>query len=76
MRLYLPQSRVLSMAENVTHNLHDLLPLRGTEVRDANGWAHYINDAITRFGADAQVMIAQHHWPVWGHDRIVDRLEV
>lgn len=76
MHLYLPESRVLNMAENVTHNLHNLLPLRGTEVRDANGWAHYINDALTRFGADAQVLIAQHHWPVWGNDRIVDRLQV
>ena len=28
MHLYLPQSRVLDMAENVTHNLHNLLPLR------------------------------------------------
>src|SRR6266496_6478448 len=56
MHLYLPQSHVLDMAENVTHNLHNLLPLRGTEVRDANGWSHYINDALTRFGSDVQVM--------------------
>lgn len=76
MHLYLPQSHVLDMAENVTHNLHNLLPLRGTEVRDANGWSHYINDALSRFGADAQVLIAQHHWPVWGNARVVDRLQV
>lgn len=76
MHLYLPQSHVLDMAENVTHNLHNLLPLRGTEVRDANGWSHYINDALTRFGADVQVLIAQHHWPVWDNSRVVERLQV
>ena len=74
MQIYLPQSHVLDMAENVTHTLHNLLPLRGTEVRDANGWAHYAGDALDRFGQDAQVLIAQHHWPVWGNDRVMERL--
>jgi len=76
MHLYLPQSHVLNMAKNSTHTLHNLLPLRGTEVRDANGWSHYLNQALARFGSDAQVMIAQHNWPVWGNDRIVSRLQV
>jgi len=76
MHIYLPQSHVLDMAENATHNLHNLLPLRGTEVRDANGWSHYISEALERFGPDAQVLIAQHHWPVWGNDRVVKRLQV
>ncbi len=76
MHIYLPQSHVLDMAENATHTLHNLLPLRGTEVRDANGWSHYITEALERFGPDAQVLIAQHHWPVWGNDRVVNRLKV
>ena len=62
------------MAENATHTLHNLLPLRGAEVRDANAWSHYISDALERFGSDAQVLIAQHHWPVWGNDRVRERL--
>ena len=74
MHLYLPQSRVLDTAENATHNLHNLLPLRGTEVRDANRWSKYLTAALERFGGDAQVLIAQHHWPVWGNDRVTDRL--
>ncbi|HWE53229.1 MAG TPA: alkyl sulfatase dimerization domain-containing protein [Bryobacteraceae bacterium] len=76
MQIYLPQSHVLDMAENATHNLHNLLPLRGTEVRDANGWSHYISEALERFGPDAQVLIAQHHWPVWDNARVVKRLQV
>jgi alkyl sulfatase BDS1-like metallo-beta-lactamase superfamily hydrolase len=76
MHLWLPQSHVLDMAENATHTLHNLLPLRGTEVRDANGWSHYLTDALERFGPDAQIMIAQHHWPVWGHEQVVHRLQI
>ena len=76
MHIYLPKSHVLNMAENATHNLHNLLPLRGTEVRDSNGWSHYLNEALARFGSDAQVMIAQHHWPVWGNERVIGRLQV
>ena len=75
MHLFFPQRRVLDMAENVTQTLHNLLPLRGTEVRDARGWSKYIGDALERFGPEAEVLIAQHHWPVWGHDRVVGRLE-
>jgi alkyl sulfatase BDS1-like metallo-beta-lactamase superfamily hydrolase len=75
MHLYFPQLRVLDMAENVTQTLHNLLPLRGTEVRDAKGWSSYIGDALERFGQQAEVLIAQHHWPVWGKDRLSRRLE-
>jgi len=74
MHVYLPQSHVLDMAENATHTLHNLLPLRGTEVRDAEGWSHYISEALERFGSDAQALIAQHHWPVWDNARVVERL--
>ena len=75
MHLFFPQLRVLDIAENATHTLHNLLPLRGTEVRDAKGWSRYLGDALERFGGNADVLIAQHHWPVWGHDRVVQQLE-
>jgi alkyl sulfatase BDS1-like metallo-beta-lactamase superfamily hydrolase len=74
MHLYFPRLRVLDMAENATQTLHNLLPLRGTEVRDAKGWSKYIGDALERFGAEADVLIAQHHWPVWGREHVVERL--
>jgi alkyl sulfatase BDS1-like metallo-beta-lactamase superfamily hydrolase len=74
MLIYLPQAHVLDAAEDATHTLHNLLPFRGTVVRDANGWSHYLNNALEQFGPDAQVMIAQHHWPVWGNERVQERL--
>ena len=63
--------RALCMAENATHNLHNLLTLRGALVRDPRVWSRYINEAIQMFGERADVAFASHHWPTWGHDRIV-----
>jgi alkyl sulfatase BDS1-like metallo-beta-lactamase superfamily hydrolase len=70
MLIYLPQSHVLDAAEDATHTLHNLLPFRGTAVRDANRWSQYLNTALDQFGPDAQVVIDQHTWPVWGNQRV------
>ena len=70
MNFHFPERRALCLAENVTHNLHNLLTLRGAEVRDARGWSRYINEAIDLFGDDADVAFASHHWPTWGADDI------
>src|SRR5882762_5684296 len=75
MLIYLPQSHVLDVAEDATHTLHNLLPFRGSVVRDANRWSQYLNTALDEFGADAQVLIAQHTWPVWGNERVRAHLE-
>jgi alkyl sulfatase BDS1-like metallo-beta-lactamase superfamily hydrolase len=72
MNFLFPERRALCMAENATHNLHNLLTLRGALVRDARIWAYYLNEAINLFAAGADVAFASHHWPVWGHDRIVE----
>ena len=37
-------------------------------------WAGYLDEAIELFGERADVLFAQHHWPRWGHERIVDFL--
>ncbi len=74
MHMFHPQLRALNLAENATHNLHNVYPIRGAQVRDANAWAKYLNDAIDRFGADTDVAFAQHHWPVWGTARVLDYL--
>jgi alkyl sulfatase BDS1-like metallo-beta-lactamase superfamily hydrolase len=67
--MFYPGFRVLNMAEVATHNFHNLLPLRGTEVRDALSWSKYLNEAVNAFGDNVDVVIAQHHWPVFGGDR-------
>jgi alkyl sulfatase BDS1-like metallo-beta-lactamase superfamily hydrolase len=74
MHLYFPKLKTLDIAENATHNLHNLLPFRGAVVRDASAWSGYLNDALELFGRDAQILIAQHHWPTWGNDRVTDLL--
>ena len=43
-------------------------------MRDPHVWAGYLDEAIELFGDAADVLFAQHHWPRWGTDRIVDFL--
>lgn len=64
------------MAENATHNLHNLLTLRGALVRDPHGWAGYLTEAIDTFADRADVVFASHHWPTWGRDNIVEFLSL
>ena len=74
MHFLFPERRALCIAENATHNLHNVLTLRGALVRDPHGWAGYLDEAIELFADRSDVMFAQHHWPRWGSDRIVDFL--
>lgn len=76
MHFYFPQFRALCMAENATHNLHNLLTLRGALVRDPHGWAGYLTEAIDTFSGRADVVFASHHWPTWGQDNIVEYLSL
>ena len=64
----------LCMAENCSHNMHNLLPLRGAQARDSLGWSKYINEALELFGADSALMFASHHWPRWGTDDVAQFL--
>ena len=74
MHMFYPALRALNLAENATHNLHNIYPIRGAQARDANAWARYLNEAMDRFGYQADVVLAQHHWPVWGNGRVLDYL--
>jgi alkyl sulfatase BDS1-like metallo-beta-lactamase superfamily hydrolase len=74
MHMFYPALRALNLAENATHNLHNIYPIRGAQARDANAWAKYLNEARDRFGREADVAFAQHHWPVWGNARVLDFL--
>jgi alkyl sulfatase BDS1-like metallo-beta-lactamase superfamily hydrolase len=75
MNFLFPERRALCMAENATHNLHNLLTLRGAVVRDARVWSRYLGEAIDLFADDADVAFASHHWPTWGREHIVSYLE-
>ncbi|WP_319824005.1 alkyl/aryl-sulfatase [Thalassovita sp.] len=76
MHMFFPGLRVLNMAENVTHNLHNFCPIRGAVVRDPLVWSKYIGDAIELYADKADVLIAQHHWPTWGRDRVMELLSI
>jgi alkyl sulfatase BDS1-like metallo-beta-lactamase superfamily hydrolase len=70
MHFFIPCYKVLNLAENCTHNFHNLLPFRGADVRDALAWSKYLNEALRMWGGKADAMCGQHHWPVWGKERI------
>ena len=70
MHFYFPQERALNLAENATHNLHNLCPLRGAAVRDSLAWSKYLHVALHRYGSRSDVVLAQHHWPTWGTARV------
>ena len=59
----------LCVAENATHNLHNLVTLRGALVRDPHEWARYLTEAIALFSDRTDVTFASHHWPTWGRER-------
>lgn len=70
MHCWLPGERALNLAENTNHTLHNLCPLRGSQVRDALAWSKHLHHALHRWGDRAEVLFAQHHWPTWGNDRV------
>jgi alkyl sulfatase BDS1-like metallo-beta-lactamase superfamily hydrolase len=74
MNTYFPDMKALWMAENVTATLHNIYTLRGAQVRDPLRWSKYISEALHRFGKEAEVMFASHHWPRWGNERIQEVL--
>ncbi|MGE8315475.1 MAG: alkyl/aryl-sulfatase [Pseudomonas putida] len=74
MNLWFPQFKALCMAENASHVQHNVLTLRGAQVRDAKVWAHYLDQSLMRYGEQAEVVFAQHHWPTWGGAAIRDYL--
>jgi len=71
---YFPQHKVLDTGELALQSQHQLLTLRGAEIRDGLAWSKYLNGALQRFGAGTEVLVSQHTWPVFGHERVVNYL--
>ena len=63
---YIPAYTALHTTEVVTHNLHNILTLRGAQVRDALRWSKVIDAMLLKWGGKAEVAMASHHWPTWG----------
>ena len=70
MNTYFPQFKAFWAAENITGTIHNIYTLRGAPVRNALNWSKQINNALYKFGQEAEVMFASHSWPRWGNERI------
>ncbi|KOU29208.1 alkyl sulfatase [Streptomyces sp. WM6372] len=71
LNIHFPGHAALCTAENATHTLHNLLTLRGAQVRDPHAWARYLTETVQLFGAASDVVFASHHWPVWGPEDVL-----
>ncbi|WP_437130119.1 alkyl/aryl-sulfatase [Vibrio diabolicus] len=71
MNIWFPDKQALWMAENTTNTMHNILTLRGAQVRDALKWSSYLQETIDMWGDDVQVKFQSHHWPMWGQEDIV-----
>lgn len=76
MNFHFPEKRLLCMAENCTHTIHNLYPIRGAQTRDSLAWSKYIHEALELWGNDSDVLFASHHWPRFGPDDVRGFLEL
>ena len=70
MVFYIPAYKALHTTEVVTHNLHNILTLRGAQVRDALRWSKVIDAMLLKWGGTAEVALGSHHWPTWGAGKV------
>lgn len=70
MVMYFPQLRLLDTAEITSRHMHNLYTLRGAEIRDGRAWSKHIGALLDRFADKTDILIAQHHWPTFGQERV------
>jgi alkyl sulfatase BDS1-like metallo-beta-lactamase superfamily hydrolase len=71
---YIEEKKALNAAEDSAHTLHNTYSLRGAKIREPLPWSKYLNQAISMWGSDVQVMFGMHHWPVWGNKEVNEHL--
>lgn len=72
---YLPDFKALHTAEVATGTLHNVLTLRGAKSRDALAWSQGIDAMLEAYGAKSDIVLASHHWPKWGTERVQTHLK-
>lgn len=70
MNIYLPDLRLLDLAENANATMHNVLTPRGALVRDAREWAAYLTESIQLYGDKTDILMTSHAWPRFGRDLI------
>lgn len=76
MNFFFPDRGWLCMAENCSHTMHNLVPIRGALVRNALKWSKYIGEAIELFGGSLDLVFTSHNWPRWGREDCIEFLEL
>lgn len=74
MNFFFPDFGWLCMAENCSHTMHNLVPIRGALVRNALNWSKYINESIELFADRTDVLFTSHNWPRWGRQDVSEFL--
>jgi len=75
MFFYIPKYKALCTAEDAVHNMHNIYSLRGAKLRSPLQWSKALKEALVRWGGEAEVLYAPHHWPIWGNDVVNTYLE-
>lgn len=76
MNFFFPDTGWLCMAENCSHTMHNLVPIRGALVRNSLNWSKYINQSIELFADRTDILFTSHHWPRWGRQDVREFLEL
>lgn len=64
--VFIAPEKTFLAAEIATCTLHNILTPRGAKVRDARAWAHYLDEAATRYAPRSDAVISSHCWPIFG----------
>ena len=73
---YIPSMKALWSGEVTYQGMHNVYTLRGTKVRDSLKWSKKINQMITLWGGEVEVLFASHSAPIWSTEEIVDYLKM
>lgn len=66
--VFIAPEKTFLAAEIATCTLHNILTPRGAKVRDARAWAHYLDEAATRYAPQSNAVISSHCWPIFGRE--------
>ncbi len=73
---YIPSMKALWTGEVTYQGMHNVYTLRGAKVRDSLKWSKKINEMITLWGDEVEVLFGSHSAPIWSTDEIVDYLKM
>lgn len=75
LNIWFSRHNALFVAENCAATLHNVLTLRGAQVRDPLAWSQSLDETRRLYGDRAEVMFSAHNWPRYGNDKVIEALE-